>query len=173
MFDLQNFEQYVDVIDSTRNVGQDFATHSRFDESKYHYNDEDGENEDKKEDIPNSFEELIDFLQDTAKQFRYSATRTHALRVAYEEMQESIPKKNRRKRVFSLYCITCWHSIVDLLAPFYENRDILKEKEVIALTHPIQLYKKKRQQILLIFAKHTSNHLWFSFCIVASEILFK
>lgn len=49
MFDLQNFEQYVDVIDSTRNVGQDFATHSRFDESKYHYNDdEDGENEDKK-----------------------------------------------------------------------------------------------------------------------------
>lgn len=57
----------------------------------------------KKEDIPNSFEGLIDFLQDTAKQFRYSATRTHALRVAYEEMQESIPKKRIEEKESFLY----------------------------------------------------------------------
>lgn len=89
------------------------------------------EEDEVQEEFPmSSLEEFVDTLKHIALQYRNCSSRTHKLRIDFEQIQSTLDRAKRKKfRFFALYSPTRWNSLVGMIQPFISNWDILKRRE--------------------------------------------
>lgn len=95
-----------------------------------------------------SLESFVNDLKNIAVEFRHNATRTHRLRISFDNLQSKFEQASQKNfRLFSLYCPTRWSSLYGMLDPFISNKDVLNSQESVisALTHDSSTIKQREK----------------------------